>query len=119
MVSATDLILRLIEHEVPHHGLVHLLDLRQEQLEIIELEVAEGAPAAGQRSASWSCRRAAWSCPCCATGRASCPRPTPLIEAGDEVLAVLNPGDEPAVCELFGAYRGNGDGNRPTVALLA
>src|SRR5215510_2499573 len=40
VVSATDLILRLIEHEVPHHGLVHLLDLRQEQLEIIELEVA-------------------------------------------------------------------------------
>src|SRR2546430_8177397 len=39
VVSATDLILRLIEHEVPHHGLVHLLDLRQEQLEIIELEV--------------------------------------------------------------------------------
>ena len=48
VVSATDLILRLIEHEVPHHGLVHLLDLRQEQLEIIELEVAEGAPAAGK-----------------------------------------------------------------------
>src|ERR671910_3067705 len=47
VVSATDLILRLIEHEVPHHGLVHLLDLRQEQLEIIELEVAEDAPAAG------------------------------------------------------------------------
>ena len=44
VVSATDLILRLIEHEVPHHGLVHLLDLRQEQLEIIELEVAEDAP---------------------------------------------------------------------------
>ena len=35
-VSATDLILRLIEHEVPRYGLVHLLDLRQEQLEIIE-----------------------------------------------------------------------------------
>src|SRR5213596_1622153 len=49
VVSATDLILRLIEHEVPHHGLVHLLDLRQEQLEIIELEVADGAPAAGRQ----------------------------------------------------------------------
>src|SRR6188472_3066435 len=48
VVSATDLILRLIEHEVPHHGLVHLLDLKREQLEIIELEVADGAPAAGQ-----------------------------------------------------------------------
>ncbi len=47
-VSATDLILRLIEHEVPSYGLVHLLDLRDEQLEIIELEVAGESPAAGR-----------------------------------------------------------------------
>src|SRR5215204_4818694 len=42
-VSATDLILRLIEHEVPQYGLVHLLDLREESLEIIELIVNENA----------------------------------------------------------------------------
>src|ERR671934_2199120 len=48
-VSATDLILRLIEHEVPKYGLVHLLDLQQERLEIIELEVAEGSSADGAR----------------------------------------------------------------------
>src|ERR671921_164506 len=47
-VSATDLILRLIEHEVPSYGLVHLLDLPAEQLEIIEVEVASHAPAAGK-----------------------------------------------------------------------
>ena len=47
-VSATDLILRLIEHEVPQYGLVQLLALEGERLEIIELEVAEGAPAAGR-----------------------------------------------------------------------
>ena len=46
-VSATDLILRLIEHEVPRYGLVHLLDLPEERLEIIELVVSEDAPAAG------------------------------------------------------------------------
>src|SRR5881409_185139 len=34
-VSATDLILRLIEHEVPEYGLVQLLALEREQLEII------------------------------------------------------------------------------------
>src|SRR6059036_3761390 len=49
VVSATDLILRLIEHEVPKYGLVHLLDLPQERLEIIELEVASGAPGAGKK----------------------------------------------------------------------
>src|SRR5919198_3028474 len=47
-VSATDLILRLIEHEVPKYGLVHLLDLEEEQLEIIELIVSEDAPVAGR-----------------------------------------------------------------------
>ena len=47
---------------VPHHGLVHLLDLRQEQLEIIEgVEVAEAHPRRDPRSTSWSFRTAAWS----------------------------------------------------------
>ena len=46
-ISATDLILRLIEHEVPKYGLVHLLDLKEERLEIIEMDVAEGSPAEG------------------------------------------------------------------------
>ena len=50
-VSATDLILRLIEHEVPRYGLVHLLDLPEERLEIIELVVADGAPGGGQARA--------------------------------------------------------------------
>ena len=44
VVSATDLILRLIEHEVPKYGLVHLLDLPQERLEIIELLLGENSP---------------------------------------------------------------------------
>ncbi len=48
-VSATDLILRLIEHEVPRYGLVHLLALEEERLEIIELEVSDDAAAVGQK----------------------------------------------------------------------
>ena len=47
-VSATDLILRLIEHEVPRYGLVHLLALEEERLEIIELEVSADAPTVGE-----------------------------------------------------------------------
>jgi trk system potassium uptake protein TrkA len=42
------------------------------------------------------------------------PKADTTIEVGDEVLAVLNPGDEPAVCELFGAYRGDGNGRSPS-----
>src|SRR3712207_3280808 len=48
-VSATDLILRLIEHEVPKYGMIHLLDLPQERLEIIEMVVSDGSAAAGRR----------------------------------------------------------------------
>src|SRR2546423_3032059 len=48
-VSATDLILRLIEHEVPRYGLLHLLDLPQERLGIIEVGGGEGSPADGGR----------------------------------------------------------------------
>ena len=59
-VSATDLILRLIEHEVPKYGLVHLLDLPEERLEIIELEVSEDCPAAGQAVGTWGCPTARW-----------------------------------------------------------
>ena len=39
----------LIEHEVPEHGLVHLLELRKENLEIVEVQIAADAPRAGKR----------------------------------------------------------------------
>ena len=49
-VSATDLILRLIEHEVPQYGLVHLLELRGASgWRSSSSRSREGAPAAGQR----------------------------------------------------------------------
>jgi trk/ktr system potassium uptake protein len=113
VVSATDLILRLIEHEVPHHGLVHLLDLRQEQLEIIEVEVAEGAPADGAQIGELELPDGCLIVSVLRNGSGFVPKADTSIEAGDEVLAVLNPGDEAAVCRLFGAYTGTGDGARP------
>src|SRR5438093_9791665 len=48
-VSATDLILRLIEHEVPEYGLVHLLDLPEERLEIIEMLLESDSQVLGRR----------------------------------------------------------------------
>src|SRR6266536_921943 len=40
-ICATTNILSLIEHEVPEHDLVHLLELRRENLEIVEVQIAE------------------------------------------------------------------------------
>src|ERR671938_1298159 len=48
-VSATGAIMALIEHEVPEHGLIHLLELRKENLEIVEVTVGERAACAGKR----------------------------------------------------------------------
>ncbi len=57
-VSATDLILRLLEHEVPEYGLVHLLDLPEERLEIIEMLLAKDSGWRGGASATSTCPRA-------------------------------------------------------------
>ena len=47
-VSATSGILGLVEHEVPEHGLVRLLELRREGLEVVEVLVRGGLSRSGQ-----------------------------------------------------------------------
>ena len=39
----------LVEHEVPEHDLIHLLELRKENLEIVEVQIDKGSPVAGKR----------------------------------------------------------------------
>jgi trk system potassium uptake protein TrkA len=100
-VSATDLILRLIEHEVPSYGLVHLLDLRDEQLEIIEVEVVPQAPAAGRTVAEVTLPEGSLIISVLRGGTGFVPKPDTRIEAGDEVLLVLDPGLEDAITAQF------------------
>jgi trk system potassium uptake protein TrkA len=100
-VSATDLILRLIEHEVPKYGLVHLLDLQQERLEIIEMEVAEGAPADGTTVADLGLPEGALVISILRDGGGFVPRHDSQMHAGDEVLVVLDVGLEDSVTERF------------------
>ena len=77
-VSATDLILRLIEHEVPRYGLVHLLALEEERLEIIELEVDDDAPAVGENVTDIALPEGSLIISVLRGGiRDSCPSPTP------------------------------------------
>src|ERR1700741_442211 len=104
-VSATDLILRLIEHEVPSYGLVHLLDLRDEQLEIIEVEVGPGSPAAGKAVQDMKLPDGALIISLLRDGRGFVPKADTLIEAGDEVLLVLDPGLEDAITAQFAPGR--------------
>jgi trk/ktr system potassium uptake protein len=101
-VSATDLILRLIEHEVPKYGLVHLLDLPQEQLEIIELEVAADSPAAGKRVKELGLPDGTLVISVLRDGGGFVPTGDSVVQAGDEVLVVLDVEVEPRVTERFG-----------------
>jgi trk system potassium uptake protein TrkA len=100
-VSATDLILRLIEHEVPSYGLVHLLDLRDEQLEIIEVEVVPQAPAAGKMVQEVPLPEGSLIISVLRGGTGFVPKADTVIEAGDEVLLVLDPGLEDAITAQF------------------
>ena len=47
-VCATTSILGLVEHEVPEHGLVRLLELQKEGLVVVEVQVEGGSPCCGQ-----------------------------------------------------------------------
>ena len=101
-VSATDLILRLIEHEVPKYGMVHLLDLPEEHLEIIELVVADGAPAAGTSVEALNLPDGALVVAVLRSeGGGFVPKAETVIEAGDEVLVVLDPGLEDVITQHF------------------
>jgi trk system potassium uptake protein TrkA len=102
-VSATDLILRLIEHEVPRYGLVHLLALEEERLEIIELEVGAGAPVVDQRIADIALPEGSLIISVLRDGAGFVPKADTVIQDGDEVLLVLDPGLEESITGLFTA----------------
>jgi len=107
-VSATDLILRLIEHEVPRYGLVHLLALEEERLEIIELEVAIDSPAAGRAVQDVALPDGCLIISVLRGGDGFVPKADTVIQGGDEVLLVLDPGLEEAITPQFASPDGRG-----------
>lgn len=100
-VSATDLILRLIEHEVPEYGLVQLLALEEEHLEIIELEVGDGSEVAGHRVADIDLPDGSLIISILRDGGGFVPKAESVVEAGDQVLLILDPGLEHQITLQF------------------
>jgi trk system potassium uptake protein len=103
VVSATDLILRLIEHEVPEYGLVHLLDLPEQRLEIIEILLPSDSKAAGQRVGDLQMPEGALLISVLRDDTGFVPNSQTVLEAGDEILAVLDPTVEEDVTARFGS----------------
>ena len=108
VISATDLILRLIEHEVPQYGLVHLLDLQEEGLEIIELQLTDDSPVTGERVSDLTMPEGSLLISVLRDGKGFVPGPDTVLEPGDEVLAVLDPGRED---DLKAYFNPDGDGS--------
>ena len=108
-VSATDLILRLLEHDIPEYGLVHLLDLQEEQLEIIEMLLGKDSAVTGRRVGDLQMPDGSLLISVLRDGKGFVPGPDTVLQPGDEVLAVLDPGREDELKDLFG-LGGNGAG---------
>lgn len=93
-VSATRSIMALVEHEVPQHELVQLLELRREGLEIVEVQIDEGSPSAGKRVERLALPDGSRLISVMREGRAEIAVGATELRAGDQVLAILEPGKE-------------------------
>jgi trk system potassium uptake protein len=93
-ISATSSILAMIEHEVPEHGLIHLLELRKENLEIVEVQLEPGSPCVGKEIARIELPGGARLITVMRDGQAQMAEGKTQLQAGDQVLAVLEPGKE-------------------------
>jgi trk system potassium uptake protein TrkA len=93
-VSATASIMALIEHEVPEHGLIHLLELRKENLEIVELIVDKGSACEGKTIGNVKLPEGARLISVVRDGKAEIADADTQLEAGDQVLAILQSGKE-------------------------
>lgn len=96
-VCATSAILGMVEHEVPAHGLVTLLELRAEGLSVAEVEVPAGGPAAGKRVASLNLPEGSRLVSVMRGGKAEIAVGETVIRPGDQVIAILKPGLEESV----------------------
>jgi trk system potassium uptake protein len=93
-VSATSIILAMIEHEVPEHGLIHLLELRKENLEIVEVQLDADSPSVGKRVSRIQLPAGSRLITVMRDGQAQMAEGEMELQAGDQVLAVLEPGRE-------------------------
>jgi trk system potassium uptake protein len=93
-VSATSNILAMIEHEVPEHELVHLLELRKENLEIVEVQIDKASPCAGKRVNELRLPEGSRLISVMHDGHAEIAVGSTELHPGDQVLAILEPGKE-------------------------
>jgi trk system potassium uptake protein len=105
-VCATTSILGLVEHEIPEHGLVRLLQLQEEGLEIVEVQIERNSPVAGSRAGGLRLPEGSRLISVFRHGRTELVEPTTVMRPGDQVLAVVSNESGPALRKaLLGSAR--------------
>src|SRR5881392_571431 len=90
-ICATSSVMALVEHEVPEHDLIHLLELRGENLEV---QIDGDSPSAGRSVEALSLPEGSRLISVMRDGQAEIAVGSTVLEAGDQVLAILEPGKE-------------------------
>jgi trk system potassium uptake protein len=93
-ISATSIILAMIEHEVPEHGLIHLLEWRKENLEIVEVQLDADSPCVGKPVSRLTLPAGSRLITVMRDGQAQMADGATELQAGDQLLAVLEAGKE-------------------------
>jgi trk system potassium uptake protein TrkA len=93
-VCATSSIMALIEHEVPEHGLVHLLELPKENVEIVEVQIAADSTCAGKPIERLQLPEGSRLISVKRDGQFEIAEDSTVLRPGDQVLAILQPGKE-------------------------
>lgn len=100
-VCATTGILGLVEHEVPEHGLVRLLALQREGLEIVEVQIESNSPAAGTRIGGLSLPAGSRLISVFRHGRTELVEQGTVLRPGDQVLAVVTNNSAPELRKVL------------------
>lgn len=88
-ICATTSILGLVEHEVPEHGLVRLLELQEEGLDIVEVQIEKNSPVAGSRVGGLTLPDGSRLISVFRHGRTELVESGTVMRPGDQVLAVV------------------------------
>jgi trk system potassium uptake protein TrkA len=97
-ISSTNLILEHIEQEVPTHPLIHLLNLEESGMEVVEIKIPPDSAAVGKTVQDIPKSSKDVLVLILRKGqRPLVPTPDTVLEAGDQVVTVIEPKREEAI----------------------
>lgn len=100
-VSAAQSIISLIEHEIPDHRVVNMLNLRHENLEIIEMNVTDSSPIIGLPVSQITMPTNTRLISVTRENESSIAVGDTIVQPGDRVMAILDPSREEELVQLL------------------